>query len=823
MTRILRNLLYLAATTAALLATSACSHDDKGSVSGAGYIKPEVSVPGNDGIVASQMELTLQGADGKTYTWDSPDDFDVEQGFAVGHYILSASYGSEDREGKNAPYYFGQTSFVVTSGVLTPVEVPCSRRNVAVWLRIDPILRDGLSECEVTVHATTGSYFPLSEGDTEPVYIKSGNCDVLLSFTLKDGRKAAVLAASFQTSQGEDINLTVSGDGDAITVSTGQRTERVELTEDLFATPAPLIDCQGFTAGEPLVVAEGTMPGESVKMIVTGCVPLTSIYLTVQSPSLLEAGLHPEIDLLNATDEQKLTISKAGFNIQQTTDLKTVTVDLTNVIPHLRYSPQTDAPQFSLMAFDALDQVSAPMSLRVDVELLELQLKSLPPVMVGAENGSAEIVSPSAGFHTRTKVELSQDGTSWTETPITGCTALGGDLYRMEFALPKSTASRTLVRMSYIGNLFAESELNFYAPEYTLSVDPYAHHAIVRVNPKEEVMRGFITDNARIFINGLPGNVYSRDKEKGYLFVTGLPQESEMTFTSTLFSNPGADSFTPAVTVRTEGTPTLPNSDFEEIKETIKYNHLPQGGFYSQTEMPLYNRQNSQDVTVNEPKSPWCSVNAKTFYKASTNPNSWYMQPSTYESSDIISGAVSVRLVSVAFDPAGEPIPPYRQTGQPYLDYNPSIPNIRYKAAGKLFLGNYAYTPEGGEAYAEGIDFQGRPSSLNGLYRYFPGAGASDDTGLARISLLGYVDGQLTVIGHGEQKLYPCMIAANFSVPITYDYFGVPAVRLCVMIASSSEVGSIEYETAHVPVSPNPIIAASTGSVLEVDHLSLSY
>lgn len=63
------------------------------------------------------------------------------------------------------------------------------------------------------------------------------------------------------------------------------------------------------------------------------------------------------------------------------------------------------------------------------------------------------------------------------------------------------------------------------------------------------------------------------------------------------------------------------------------------------------------------------------------------MAPSAYSEVDNVEGYFAVKLQSVAWDNTGEQITPYRQKPDSYLAYNPNIPNIKYRAAGKVFLG----------------------------------------------------------------------------------------------------------------------------------------
>lgn len=91
------------------------------------------------------------------------------------------------------------------------------------------------------------------------------------------------------------------------------------------------------------------------------------------------------------------------------------------------------------------------------------------------------------------------------------------------------------------------------------------------------------------------------------------------------------------------------------------------------------------------------------------------------------------------------------------------------------------------------------------------------------VTLYGRVDGVLVAIASAVGRLYPSTTNATFSVPITYGIFGVKAEAITVMLSSSYDIGTIDYESTHIHTTPDPLSASSTGSVLEVDNITLSY
>ena len=191
---------------------------------------------------------------------------------------------------------------------------------------------------------------------------------------------------------------------------------------------------------------------------------------------------------------------------------------------------------------------------------------------------------------------------------------------------------------------------------------------------------------------------------------------------------------------------------------------------------------------------------------------------------DVQSGDFAVSLRSVAFDPNGEPIPDYAQTGEPYLPYSLNVPRIAYRAAGKLFLGDYSYDAKTGEeTYNEGISWNSRPVSLNGFYKYQPSEDNWNDRGLVTVEVLGERDGEEIVIASAHRILPLATGYTAFSLPLEYAYYGVKASRIKVMFASSDKIGTIAEESSSIVTHSDPKTSTSLGSQLWIDNVTLAY
>lgn len=791
---------------------------------GAGFIRPSVSVKGDGAPDPSLFALTLVDASGNTHTWDRVADFSPKQGFRPGRYVMTTSYGSGEAEGFGAPYYEGESSFSVTANETINVAIECERVNVALRLLIDDSFGALVSDYKAIFHSEGGGYFEYSPDAVAPLYLRHGIVEMYLHFTLSDGRSASVLMDRVSVPAGGDVTFALSGDDTAITLNVTDHDTRVlELTPELFATTVPDIHAGGFVPGTPLYIVEGIAPSVPVTFDVTSAHRLSEVILTVQTPTLLEQGVAREINLLGDDETALGWLRDYGAVFSATDDGKSFSLDLTDLLVRLRARDRGSVPAFSLIAIDDLGQVSLPVSLHVDLQPMHISV--LPPekAAAGASSATVRVKATSGDFADKIKIYTSvDDGVTWGAQSIRSVTPASDGIYDVSFSLPSSVYASVKVRIDYLDQQAALFDLEFISPQYSIDVDAFASHMVVRIHGATPEQARSITSSAYVYVNGSPANIYRRDADKSLIYVTGLTPSTSYQVSSTIFRHPDPDDFSNSVRINTEDIIQLPNGAFEETEEVINWTDLPMGGRYSQNAMPLFNRQNRRDVTASQPKAPWTSVNDKTFYTAAANPNTWYMQPSTMESANIISGAVSIRLVSVGFDPAGQSIPDYRQVSAPFIDYNPNVPDVRYRAAGKIFLGTYAYNGHD-EQYTEGYPFASRPSAINGIYRYYPGGGMPDDCGRVDISLWGWANGKYQELSHSTGKLYPSATNASFSVPITYPIFGAKATTIKLMISSSYDIGTIDYETRHIVITPDLPSSSMTGSVLEVDELTLSY
>lgn len=293
------------------------------------------------------------------------------------------------------------------------------------------------------------------------------------------------------------------------------------------------------------------------------------------------------------------------------------------------------------------------------------------------------------------------------------------------------------------------------------------------------------------------------------------------------------------VSVTTEAEAEVPNGDFEDLVETINKKDINQGGKYSPTgKRPDY--QNTCSFTIKEPHY-WASVNAKTCNDAASNQMSWFIVPSTYnttltwkayrsftpstETPDIYknlsaqNGDNAMVVRNVGWDLNGSTPDVSRKFFGPY--YNTNIPSISNRSAGKLFIGSYNYS-NGVETYNEGTTFTSRPSTLLGYYKYVNDDQDSSEKGVVTVTLLNGT----TVIGKGTTELSAANDYIDFSVPIIYENKSTKATTLRIMITSSNHASYNQTEETAIIKTTNVATereSVSRGATLTIDNLTFEY
>ncbi|MDE7376772.1 MAG: DUF4493 domain-containing protein [Muribaculaceae bacterium] len=804
--------------TALALSLVACQ-DDSNSTVEMGWMDINVTAaPHEMAPPIGPFALTVATADGEySHTWASATQFPKYENFIVGQYTARAVSGTPGAEGYDCQCYIGEANFEVMPGQSVGVPILCELQQAIARVEIGDGLAGRYPGCSATLHTSGYGYVAIDPEAEGPVLIMPGFSYLYL--TLPHQNEDVTLACDFsvETMAATAYKIDLDMEGETLTITSGPKQSQMLLSEDLFSTPAPEVEANGFVSGETISLVEGNKPSAPIEMIVSAEAGLQSVILTAVSEGGL-SGMPREVNLLDIpadADLHGLKIRKDGDNA--------LAVDYTNLLANLAVEANTDAT-FMLMARDRLGRVSQASILKVGVQSVELLATEFTPAMVGVNTTTVTLKCNTGS------VQL-EDFSAYLLDPNTGKQLDEAPIVSLVADKEQQTGLLTLdigpgvvaapLRIDYLGQPKLWLTIPRAVPEYKLTADAFARTAVLAVEAETPEITAAIVDNASVLANGEDVEVVRRIPESGIIAIAGLDPCKTYALQSMVVKG----SYAPIVRVRTEDALPVPDGDFEDVGVPSEYKDLEQGGPYSASEFPIYNMQNFTTLKVAWTQKYWANVNAKTFCRSAKRYNTWYMQPSSQLDYDYyVSGSKSMRITSVGWSLDGPEIQPYLQDRNNYLPYNANVPVVEHRSAGKLFLGEYRFNPSDlSESYIEGLKFSSRPSSLNGFYKYTPDKNNPNDNGLVSVEVISEDNGFPTVIAFATMRLSPTRDFITFNLPLEYSSFGVKATKIKIMFSSSYKTGTIEEEDAGVTATPDIPEAVYRGSVLWIDNLSFSY
>lgn len=840
--------IIIANLIAIILCLCSCSSEDSPTITGSGFI--ELNISSNPNVLYSSQNLIQEATiipqpedytlkiskiDGSiSQSWESFKDFPQNMPTQIGSYRLTATYGDIDSEGFDCPYYEGSTTIQVAENSTSNANIECKLANSMITLSYTDEFKAFFDNFSTQIHCEGGAYITYDKNETRPLYIKPGKISLITSLT-KNG-----VSTTFQPAELTNVvpqhhyHITLdvedSADGNGILIisfddNSVAKDLSINLTDELLNAPAPEISTVGFNNDETIEISEGITPSKPIIANIYAKSGLERLTLTTKSKALIENGFPQEINLLNASNEQISLITTMGLKISgwNSDSPQEIQLDFSDLLSNISLTDNiNDISTFTIIAKDKYTKVNNPVKFNASVTPIEISAIGLPQAVIGIEKVALQLTSSKSINPSKLEFKALNDKNDWVKCNIDDIKETNINSYFINLSIP-SGVNDVPLNVIYNGIMKSTITVSRVSPQFSIEVDAYANKALIKINAENKSLTQIITQKLKIFANDFEPAILNRDTSNGIVSISGLKPETSYWVKGTLMKgNPNAK-YSNIVRITTESKKEVPDGDFEEDKERINC-ILLSGGKYSQTHMPIYNQQNKTTIKVFTPKNNWATVNDKTFCESSTNLNTWYLQPSAAIVFDAKSGLRAMKLTSVAWDTHGEEIPNYVQEIGSYKPYNENIPNISYRAAGKLFLGDYTFDAKSNsESYTQGVPFNSRPTALNGYYKYTPGALQLHDKGIVKVSIINKsIDSEIE-IAHGEFLFSGNSDYVSFNVPLSYKSFGIKATHLRIMFASTSNIGSIEDETMKIVTTDDSPSATSIGSELWIDNLTFSY
>lgn len=808
-------------------------------------------------MTTADFTIRLTDSDGNVKEW--PYESFSGDNIAIGHYTLSAYAGKEGDEGFEKPYFIGSEQVTVKTDQTSPVTITAALANAAVRVEYSEAFRKYMTEYTASVRtggSTDGVEYPASTPEGSDLFVNPGDASLYVTFTTINGQNATLKAAEFTTEPKHryTVNVDINGGqiGDAVMSvtfddSTIAETREFVLSDELFNAPSPVVTPEM----QQINLIEGSTPAEGGKFNIVAAGGLGAVTLVTESEYLLSQGWPAEIDLLKAGADMQALLRRLGMNalgLWKNPD-KLAVIDLTGTLAAL-HAAGDNTTSFRLEVEDLYGKVSAPAG-RIDVTLspLEFEITGQDLCLAGDETVTVNVAYNGSDIDAA-KWEMYHDASGvWDQITPIEVKALSRSAeanYAVTLPLLSSSSSTIKLRVT-LGTLPA---VNFtverIVPNFALSVtdaNAYATRAIVEVssdNAEPSALIKLLKLTATADGSAVSG-MTAKKVADNMIEVSGLPAGKSVTLKGTILSKESTTTFT------TENTLAIPNGDFENLADALSISKINQGGEWS-ISWPI-NYQSYSEIAVKEPTG-WATVNAKTAAASHSTRNTWFVVPSTVNSTmtwkstvpainvvntgggtetpgsfkDITahSGSNAMMLRNVAWDAAGSTPSYWRKTGIGSNEYyNHTAPNIANRSAGKLFLGSYSYA-NGTETYNEGVSFTSRPTSLSGFYKFERDAADASETGMVTVQVLSGSQ----VIAEGTLQLAPAADYTEFTLPLTYAANAPKATQVKVMFASSNHASYNQAdETRNIKTSNrmNRYESYSIGAALTVDNVKFNY
>lgn len=785
---------------------------------------PSLEAPSPSDFSISLTNLTTE----EVKTWATLADFQNQRTFATGQYTLTAFYGDVDDEGFEKPCFKGEAQVNVLESRESTVEVTATLANSMVSIDYTDGFRSYFRDYGVTVHSEGHSYIEFAGDETRPAFVAPGEVSLIVSVTNPSGKTATIQPAAFPAAPQchyhvtFDVNTGDRGDAQLQIIFDDSLTQEdvfIDLTDELFSSPAPKVTPTGFTDGQTIELLSGNSAEQDLKFNVVAYGGISSALLTISGDGFTPA-FGSEVELVNASAAVQQQLAELGITavglFKNPSNL--ATVDVSGLAAHLPVGKFA----VSLVVKDPFTRVSEPLTLNISTEPVVLEVEDGTAIFNSGQatinvsyNGADPEKNISFKALAKTGVYKECEVLSVTESSRTRSFDVKD--YIFTIALPDTDRDRIPVRVFFGGAEKTEVNVDVVIPQYDIEIDPFATYAKLKVVPANASDLAAIVNCLSVYANGnavAADHIY-RNAETGIVAFGGLTPATNYAIGTSLTS--AAPASTQSIT--TEAATAVPNGDFSDTYEAINMQGINVGGQYTGTIFGTPKYQKTGNIVRNM-ATGWASLNDLTCYSGASNINTWFCVPSTY----VENGEVTVR--SVGYSHNGTTPSTTQKTGIWYCQNSPSFSDSE-KCAGELFLGSYSF--DGSAHRVDGIDFASRPQQLSFDYKYVP---YNNETGKVEVSVIG-VDG--SVLASQTDELASTASMTTKTVSLSGYPFGSKAASLRVrFVSSTSSVPAINVisgaslqvgnSLASQNVGTNDECKAfAAGSVLTVDNVKLIY
>lgn len=770
------------------------------------------NMPVLSSLTADKLTLSLTSQSGEYYdTWPSRNEFPAEEEFPADTYTMTASYGNTAAEGFESPQLYGEATFPVVAGKVTPVKLTAKVANSLVMFEPTENFLNYFHSARFVLNSAAGNSLVVNPGETRPVYINPGNASIDARVIMPSGADALITIGSFTARKATLHRITLDVEASTgtatLTISfdetiTDIKPIIIDLTEELFTAPAPVVTPEGFEGNRTIQLIETHTDDYAFNIATRAGLASAKITITDNNDT-------PQIyDLLNADDHAALEkIGLRTLNLKP--GLEFSKIYMRDLISSMRCADRENPSnkEISLSVTDRLGRTTDETladnnTFKINLSPVTLSIEAVKDVVVHPTyqvkvryNGSD--IEKQLKFNT-----ISKNGTKSAISDQKPQKVDGkDDEFIYTFRTPyKEDDEKNNVYSNFkveggLTNADGVSTDNLaetgsiVIPEYKATIDSrdiWARKATITITPKSgyDQYKDLIAD--ALVISGIGAeHIENRNGNRFIVDVKDLEPDTDYDIAFSLNGyNPIHKVFT------TEKPLQLPNSDMEDwhIKE-------------QQSNWQWYFANKSED-------QPWGTNNDLTTTRRSSAASNYAYNTisGTIPTNDAYSGTSAALIRTVGWG-----------NNRAYGTVNSR--NCKNTDAGLLHLGNNP-TNANKSIVATGIEFKSRPSSMSFWYKYIPKN--NQDFGYAEIILK---DQSGTIIANSSTQLPRQNTWKQITITLTYNENIMPANNIYVKFTSTVGDTFLDKNDNNfsAPDFGNLSDGKYVGSQLYIDDIQLNY
>lgn len=826
-----------------------------------------------------EFQIRMSSSDGSfNKLWTSLKEFEKENGFSAGNYILEAFYGTpesqgvvkEEEKGHEHSYFYGKSENIsIENGKETSVSLTAKLANAVVIIEYSEAFKHYFKDW--TTELITRGSSSLNIGNSEGMcYVVPGDIEVVITAAQQNGKALKLNPAKFEAEAQHlykikyDIYNGEVGQVDKLVLTFNDDMDdthniSIDLTEELFNGKAPVITSDGFEMGSNIELSD--YDNKTLKFVVSASGGIESAILSLKSDTFNpEYLIDGSLDLCKLTEQQRVQLEEqSGIKILGFTGKtdRMAQVDLSGFYKNLVRGDHT----ISLLVKDKYKRSSDNASITISRPIEIMVEAGEDPIMYGEDEGEVIIYyngpSPLEQEGKAFTLKYANDLGQWDEVEILSINdeaytrALDTKAYKYRIKLPNEAKRDDFhVRVFYHHNTKEVGEVEL-SRIYFHNIEYDAMATKLRFRFEDENQFETYKDKITVYLNGVAvvKERVSYDAESKIFTVTGLESTetsgTDYVVQTSVEVEKTSDInkhlyFSKKLSITTEAQLPVPNGDFEDTP-TINIPEINIGGEYIISVLFFSgDYQNYSSINISEPKD-WSSINQYTCYENSLNPNTWYLVPSTYVENKICT------IRTVGFNPNGKPILK-SDNGSSTNYYCTNVPNKTdlFIKAGELFLGTYNYDGRDEDKHY-GIEFKSRPTSISFDYSHM---GFNEEKGYLNVILKSNngeiilnkeIDLESTVNGWDFQESIMTNPQKHLDIDLDKYLFNVKANTIEVVFKSSNldnpdiyiptgeQLKEDGINSGNFTIRNNRIIPAnkyhsySKGSVLKISNLKFGY